>query len=833
MIGKTVSHYEILEKLGEGGMGIVYKALDTTLDRHVAIKFLPPHLQADPDAKTRFIHEAKAASALEHPNICAVYEIDETPDHQMYMVMPSYDGQSLQDRIKEGPVSADEALDFVEQIATGLAKAHARGIVHRDIKPGNIFVTEDGHIMILDFGLAKLAGQTKITKTGTTVGTVSYMSPEQAQGEEIDAGSDVFSLGVVLYQLLAGHLPFAAEQEAAILYKIMNEDPAPLATHRDNLVEGFQRVIDKALAKDRETRYRDASVLLEDLQRVRGGKEVTLVRRFSRRARRAVFAVAAGLGVIAAGFLIYSRVLDGNSGDGLLPVSPKSIAVLPFTNLSGDPENEYFSDGITEDILTQLSKIAALTVISRTSIMRYKNTEKSLREIGKELGVATILEGSVRRSEGRVRIVGQLIDARSDKHLWAETYDRELKDIFEVQSDVAKQIAVALEAEFSPEEQDRIERKPTGDLAAYDYYLKGREYILRYTKEDNERALGLYQKALEIDPDYALAHAGIANVYTNRCFRFGFVPVWLDSAIAVAEKALSIDPDLAEAHLALGNAYWGQGRLREALESYHRAVEINPGYAAAVGSIGSIHAILGETAEGLRWYKRSVALNPTSASAATNIAMTYADIGDYDKAAQWCHRALEIAPDYSGAEFNLGYVNLMRGNGHQALDQIEKGLSKYPDHLGGMYVAGLAALFLGRDAAAEGYFEKLMALAPESREARYVNIVLGYLQWKAGEKEEAGKRLNQSLALQKEEWERQSKDPNVPYNIAAIHSVRGEKKDACEWLQKAVDAGYLDVRRISITPLFDNLHDDACFKEIVAQLQTKVDAIRREIEAME
>jgi non-specific serine/threonine protein kinase len=833
MIGKTISHYEILEKLGEGGMGVVYKALDTKLDRHVAIKFLPHHLQADPDAKTRFIHEAKAASALEHPNICSIYEIDETPDHQMYMVMPSYDGQSLQDRIEDGPVSVDEALEYVEQVASGLAKAHARGIVHRDIKPGNIFVTEDGHIMILDFGLAKLAGQTKITKTGTTVGTVMYMSPEQAQGGEIDASSDVFSLGVVLYQLLTGHLPFVAEQEAAILYKIMNEDPAPLATHRDDLVEGFQRVIDKALAKDREERYRDASELLNDLQRVRGGRDVALVRRLSRKARRALVTAAVGLGVIAAGFLIYSQVLDGDKNQAMPSVSPKSIAVLPFTNLSGDPENEYFSDGITEDILTQLSKIADLTVISRTSIMRYKNTEKSLREIGTELGVATILEGSVRRSEGRVRIVGQLIDARSDKHIWAETYDRDLKDVFEVQSDVAKQIAVALEAEFSPEEKERIEKTPTGDLAAYDYYLKGREYALRFTKQDNERAIELYQRALSLDPNYALAYAGISLCYSNRYFQHGFSSAWRDSAIAVADKALSIDPDLAQAHLAMGNAYYSKGWHRKAIESYTRVIEIDPNSASAVHNIGGAYQELGETAEGFRWYKKSMVLNPTSAYTATTIARGYGEIGDYSKAEWWLHRALQIAPDHSEAEFVLGYMSLLQGNDSHALEQIEKALSKYPDNVNGLAEAGRVALYSGQDAEARGYAEKLIGLAPEGHDGRAANIRLSYLLWKAGEKDEARKKLRDILASLEDEIAIGHDDTLIRREVASTYAVQGNSDKACEGLQKAFDAGFVSIGDLSMDPIFDNLRDDACFKEIMAQLQTKVDKIRKEIEAME
>jgi len=833
MIGKTVSHYEILEKLGEGGMGVVYKALDTKLDRHVAIKFLPHRLQSDPETKKRFIHEAKAASALEHPNICAVHEIGETPDGEMYMVMPSYDGHNLQDRINEGSVSADDALDFATQIASGLAKAHEVGIIHRDIKPGNIYITKDGHVKILDFGLAKLMDQTKVTKTGTTVGTVLYMSPEQAQGAEIDASSDVFSLGVVLYQLLTGRLPFVAEQEAAVLYKIMNEDPVPLASHRDDLGQGFQRVVDRALAKDRKARYQDASELLDDLRRLRSGKEVALVRRLSHRARAAIIA-SVGLSVIAVGFLTYSWLIE--SDQPVASTSAKSIAVLPFKNLSGDPDNEYFSDGITEDILTQLSKIADLTVISRTSVMRYKDTDKSLREIGKELGVGTILEGSVRREGDRVRIVGQLIDARSDKHLWAERYDRELKDIFKVQSDVAMQIAMALEAELSPQERDRIEKTPTGDLRAYDYYLKGREYVLRYTKEDNERALELYQRALSIDPDYALAYAGIATVHGQRVFRFGFTATWLDSAIVEAEKALSIDPDLAEAHVALGNAYWGKGWLRKALESYRQALEINPNYAAAVGNIGGIYSLLGETAEGFRWLKRSLALKPTDFQTPYGIAVTYIDIGDYAKARKWLHRTLEIAPHFVTAELDLIVVDMMVSNDRQALfEQYERVRSRHPDHVEALAQAGRVALFLGRYAQAREYFEELVELAPGSHQARYANIRLGYLQHKIGETNEARKKLGASLSSLEDELDQGSANPPVLYDVAVIHAAQGEKQEACEWLQKAIDAGYMGVPMPppAMDPLFENLRDDACFKVIMAQLQAKENKIRKEIEAME
>jgi serine/threonine protein kinase/Tfp pilus assembly protein PilF len=825
VLGKTISHYKILEKLGGGGMGVVYKAEDTQLKRTVALKFLPPELSLDDDSKTRFVHEAQAASALDHPNICTIYEIGETHDGQVFICMAYYDGETLKKKIARGLLAVDEAVNIARKIASGLSKAHCEGMVHRDIKPANLMMTSDGAVKIVDFGLAKLVDRTKVTETGTKVGTLAYMSPEQTKGEEIDTRSDIFSLGVVLYELLTGHLPFRGEHEAAVSYAVVNEDPVAPRVLRPAIPEDLEQLVIKCLEKDSEKRFRSADELVAELDKM--GSHGAKPKR--RRGYRSWAIAGSAAIVLIVGALVLSRWL---TGDRAL-LNPKSIAVLPFANLSGDPENEYFSDGVTEDILTQLSKIADLTVVSRTSVMRFKNTEKSLREIGKELGVATILEGSVRRSENRVRIVSQLIDAQNDKQLWAETYNRELEDIFEIQSDVARKIAAELAAEFSPVERERIEKKPTGDLRAYDYHLKGREYFLRRAKEDNELALELYHKALELDPNYALAYAGIAAAYSERVARFGFAQAWLDSAIAVAEKALSIDSDLAEAHTALGNAYRPKGWLRKALESYHRAVEINPNYDGAVNGIGAVHSNLGETAKALQWYKKSVLLNPTDAAAPANIATTCVEVGDYARAERWYRRALEIQPDLSFAEFNLSYVYMLQGKNRQALEQIEQALSKYPDNIDGLYVAGDVALFPGHDAQAKAYFERLKELAPESYFGRYANIRLGYLLWKAGEKEEARSRFGKSLALLEKELEQGGQNPWVPYDIASIYAVQSDKREAREWLQKSIDAGYRDVGWLMMDPLFDNLHNDARFKEMMAQLQTTVDGIRKQIEAME
>jgi len=476
MLGKTVSHYRITEKLGEGGMGVVYRAEDTILKRTVALKFLPRELTRDAGAKERFIREAQAASALDHPNICTVFEVNEADD-QTFIAMACVEGGSVKDRLAAGPMDIDVATDVAAQVAEGLEEAHDKGIVHRDIKAANIMLTPKGQAKIMDFGLAKLSGGSGLTRTGVTMGTVAYMSPEQVRGEEVDRRTDVWSLGVLLYEMVTGHMPFEAEYEPAAMYSILNENPRPMAAFRPDVPVELEHIVETALAKSLEERYQTASEMKGDLRALRAGRTVGVAEQFIARARFA----------------------------------KKSIAVLPFKSLSDSKEDEYFSDGTTEDIISQLSKIGELKVISRTSAMRFKNTTKSLREIGRELDVATILEGSVRRSGDRVRIVSQLVDTRTDEPLWTETYDRQMSDIFEIQSDVAQKIATELRAQLSPEVKRRMERKPTESLEAYDYYLKGREYYYRYRKQDNEHAIELFKKALELDPDYALAYAGLGD----------------------------------------------------------------------------------------------------------------------------------------------------------------------------------------------------------------------------------------------------------------------------------------------------------------------------------
>jgi serine/threonine protein kinase/Tfp pilus assembly protein PilF len=676
MIGQILSHYKIIEKVGEGGMGIVYKAQDTKLDRIVALKLLPPRISSDQAERDRFQHEAKAAAALTHQNIAVLYEVGES-EGQLFLSLEYVEGITLKTLLGKGTLKVAEVLEIAVQICEGLSAAHAKGIVHRDIKSDNIMVTPKGHVKIMDFGLAKLKGASKLTKTGSTLGTAAYMSPEQAQGEDVDQRSDLFSLGVVFYELLTGRLPFRGEHHAALLYALINEEQQPLARYNEGVSDELQRIVSKCLSKSRDERYQHAEDLLADIRHER--KRLEYAQRpqpaTSKSAipvsgiRKPTWRIAAVGGTLLTVLLATLLVLLqpwGPSTEEASHPDARSIAVLPFTNMSDDIDDEYFSDGITEDILTQLVKIRDLKVVSRTTIMNYKGTTKSLHEIAQELGVGSILEGSVRRSGSRVRIVSQLIDARTDEHVWAETYDRELSDIFAIQSDVATRIASALQATLSLSEQAALEKPPTSNTDAYSLYLRGRYYWRKRSRDGLRAAARAFEEATKRDPGYALAYVGLADTYALFPY-YGVqdlsVEEAYDRAEQMARRALEINPNLAEAHTALGNilkeARWDWVGAETA---FRNAIDLDPRYATAHHWYSEALATVGRFDEAERHARVAVDLEPASAIIQNNLGHILTSRRNYDEAERVLSLSVELDPSLRAPRNNLLELYSLRGN---------------------------------------------------------------------------------------------------------------------------------------------------------------------------
>jgi serine/threonine-protein kinase len=567
-------------------MGVIYKAQDLKLDRFVALKFLPPHLTTSEEEKQRFIHEAKAASSLDHNNICNIYEIDETEDGQLFISMAYYEGETLDNRIKENLLPIDEAIDIAIQIAQGLAKAHEKEIIHRDIKPANIMLTEEGVVKVLDFGLAKLSTQTKLTKESTTLGTVSYMSPEQAKGEEVHYRSDIWSLGVIIYEMLTGHLPFKGEYESAVIYSIMNDTQEPVTGLRTGVPKELERIVNKCLQKSPGDRYQHIDELIVDMQGLRRQTEYTItptVKESKKRYKSIIISVAviSILIIIVAGYFLIDRQRHTEKPETIisnLSQWENSIAVLPFVDLSPEADQGWFCYGMTEQIITNLSKIKRLKIIGRTSVMKFKNTEKTLPEIGRELNVSHILEGSIRKYGESIRVTAQLINTEDGSHLWADDFDRELDHFFEVQDDVSQAIASNLLATFSPQEQMEIKTNRPSNMEAYKYYLIGMEYYNKGIEPDIKKAIEYFERAIKIDSTFSRAYAGIAFAYSILGGYHILEPIhcWQKMQNAT-EKALIYDNELAEAHntSALRKVFY-EYDWQGAEKDFKRAIELNP-----------------------------------------------------------------------------------------------------------------------------------------------------------------------------------------------------------------------------------------------------------------
>jgi len=783
MIDKTISHYKILAKLGGGGMGVVYKAEDTKLKRFVALKFLPPDLTRDEKAKRRFINEAQAASALDHNNICTIHEIDETEDGQIFICMAYYEGETLKKKIERGPLPIGQILDLAIQTAQGLATAHQHGIVHRDIKPANVILTNDEVVKIIDFGLAKLAGAKGITQAPAAMGTVAYMSPEQLRGEIVDHRSDIWSLGVALYEMVAGQLPFREEHELALVYSIMNEKPAPITALRSDLPGGLQQIVEKAMQEDRDKRYQGLEEMLGDLKLLENELEAASPERrpakaaLRSRKRSYLYSGIAGVIVLLLGIGLYLRQ-RAEEKKATISLEQYRIAVLPLTNISPEAKDEYFADGMTEELISTLSKIGRFRVIARTSVMRYKDSRKDIAAIGRELKVGTILEGSVRRADDKLRITAQLIDVRRQEPIWTEDYDRELKEVFTIQSDIAQRVAAALQAELPAGDKRRIEKKPTENLAAYTSYLKGRFFWNKRTTESLRRGMAYFEQAIAQDPAYALAYAGLADSYALLgTVEYGGLAAKeaIPKARAAAEKALALDEQCAEAHASLANIrYTYEWDWPGAEREFKRAFVLNPNYTIARYWYAHYLAARGRLDEAMVEIRLAQELDPLSLIINTTVGMVFYFRRQPDRAIEQLRQTLEIDPNFVAAQLQLGVFYVQQQRFDEAIAEFQKAINLVGEN-------PITLALLGNAYAASGKRRETLAILAKLQQPSLRPFV-------------------------------------SPFYLALVYLGLDEKDRAFEWLEKAYEerANYLIY--LKVEPLFDSLRSDPRFTALLKKV---------------
>jgi len=829
--------YQIIEELGHGGMGQVYKVFDTKIKEKVALKLIKPEIASDKETIERFGNEIRLARRIGHRNVCRMFDMGEA-EGAHFITMEYVHGEDLKSMIRmSGSLSIGMVLSVGKQVCDGLAEAHSLGVVHRDLKPQNIMIDKGGNAKIMDFGIARSMREKGITGGGIIIGTPEYISPEQTEAKEVDQRSDIYSLGVILYEMATSHVPFEGDTALSIAIKHKTELPKDPKSLNPDIPDDLNRLILRCLEKDRAQRYQTGAEVKAELEKIERGipttqriaperkpftsKQITV----SFRLKRVIIPAAAFVALAVIGIALI-KALPKKAAPPAAP-SNRSIAVLPFENIGGPEEDEAFSNGITEDITTQLSKISELDVRSQTSAMRYKKSSLGIKEIGRELNAAHILVGSVRRADSTVRITARLIDTATDKNIWADTFDRDSKEIFAIQSDIAQQIAAALKATLTPAEKERIEKKPTKDIRAYEYYVKGREYYFRYKKEENEQAIELFKKAIEIDPDYALAHAGLADAYSQRIIRFGFPEAeWFDAIIEEAQKAISLDPNLSEGYKALGSTYgFVKGWWRKAVEAGQKAVEANPNSALASNALGEYYFQIGELDQAFSFIKKAITLSPADAFPCAELGSLYIVLDDPVRAEEWLKKSLELQPDLDVTHAGLIDLYIALGEYKKAIEQSQAFLSKVPGDPPAWMVeyAARAELFSGYYEKAQEYYQKSGGQP----------IELGYVYWKAGRKDEATELFQKTIDRLQKRLEQGDESNDIGFSMAAICAVQGDKKEAFRWLEKIVVAGWRQYNYASRYPLFENIRNDDRFKRIMDDVKAKVADMRRRVEQLE
>jgi len=738
VVGRTVSHYRVLRLLGSGGMGTVYQAEDTRLGRQVALKFLPADLARDRHALDRFQREARAASALNHPHICTIHDIDEA-DGEPFIAMELLEGQTLKERIQGRPLPAPEVVELALQLADALEAAHAKGIIHRDIKPANVFVTARGTAKLLDFGLAKVAADARadaeaptvpaewMTGAGVALGTVGYMSPEQVRGEGLDARTDLFSFGVVLYEMVTGRAPFQGATAGAVLGAILHMAPAAPLRLNPELPAALERIVNKLLEKDRALRYQSAADLVVDLQRLKRERES---------GREAAPGIAE-------------------------PARTPSLAVLPFANLSADKENEYFSDGLAEDIIGALARVPGLRVMARTSAFAFRGRDVDVREIGTRLNVEHVLEGSVRRSGNRIRVTAQLVMASDGYPLWSQRFDRDMTDVFAIQDEISQAIVEKLRVRLVADRP--LVKRHTENVEAYNLYLKARYQLLRFTPEGLAKSKEYYEQALALDPEYALAWHGLAG-FSNVLGMAGFMPPKAANAQAeqATRKALQFDDQLAEAHAMMGALRASEFDRKGAELEFTRAVALDPA-----------------SVDVLRWYDHYY-LGPMKL---------------WDEAVAAYLRALETDPLSPSLQAQLGYIYCLKRQWDRAITQCRTALDLDPQFW--VYILlGSCYFHVGK------HDDAIRAMEKQAQVLGRSSFALGNLGWAYA----STGRTAEALKLLEELQDRAQQQYTPSWSFAVIYQGLGEMDKAFDWFEKAVDERDPLMLHVHVHPNYDPLH---------------------------